>query len=182
MRTLRVIPLLLVTAVAAGGAPSASAATVCASADALPTTVSAAKLESAAVCLVNQERSIRGLKPLRVNKHLRKAARHHASDMAKRGYFSHDSAGGGSFVDRIRSSGYISKSSSPSLGEDLAYGSGTLGSARAIVKAWMASPGHRANILSHKFRELGIGVAFGDPGAGANGAIYAIDFGSGGRR
>ena len=186
MRTLHVsrrIPLLLlVGAVALGGAPSASAATVCASADAVPSSVSAGTLANAAVCLVNQERTQRGLKPLRVNKRLSKAAAKHARDMASRGYFSHDTEGGGDFVSRIKSAGYISRASFPSLGEDLAYGSGSLGSARAIVQSWMESPGHRANILCRKFRELGIGVAFGDPGAGQPGAIYAIDFGSGGRR
>jgi uncharacterized protein YkwD len=46
----------------------------------------------------------------------------------------------------------------------------------------MESPGHRANILSPKFHEAGIGVAYGDPGAGEDGATYALDFGSGGRR
>jgi uncharacterized protein YkwD len=69
----------------------------------------------------------------------------------------------------------------PTLGEDLAWGSGTLGTPREIVASWMASPGHRANILDRKFREGGMGVAFGDPGAGEDGVTYALDFGSGGR-
>jgi uncharacterized protein YkwD len=45
----------------------------------------------------------------------------------------------------------------------------------------MESPGHRANILSRRFRQAGLGVAFGDPGAGMDGVTYALDFGSGGR-
>jgi len=101
--------------------------------------------------------------------------------MNARGYFSHDSAGGGSFVDRIRKTGYVPARVFPSLGEDLAWGSGTLGTPRQIVASWMASPGHRANILYPKFREAGMGVAFGDPGAGMDGVTYALDFGSGGR-
>ena len=184
MRTLRVSGAVLLGIFALGGAPSASANTVCASADSSPAKASAVSLASAAVCLVNQERTSRGLRPLRVNQRLSKAARRHAEDMVARDYFAHDTQGGGNFVDRIEQAGYVAPHSFPSLGEDLAAGSGDLGSARAIVKSWMESPGHRANILNRKFRELGIGVALGMPGGdgGLGGATYAIDFGSGGRR
>ena len=175
MRTLRVTFPLLLTALALGGAPSASAATVCASADALPLQASSAKLSNAAACLVNQERTRRGLLPLRLNVKLAKAAKGHANDMVSHDYFSHDSEGGGDFVQRIRKAGYKGLT----LGEDLAWGAGTLGTARSIVRSWMHSPSHRANILSRKYREMGIGVALGIPGdaGGLNGATYAVDFG-----
>jgi uncharacterized protein YkwD len=173
-------PLLLL-AMAAGASP-ASAATVCASADGAPARASTVSLGNATVCLVNQERTKRGLKPLKLNRRLSKAALRHAKDMVRKQYFAHDSLSGLDFVDRIRKAGYFGKRSFPSLGEDLAYGSGELGTPRAIVQGWMESPGHRANILHKKFREAGIGVAIGDPGAGAEGATYALEFGSGGRR
>lgn len=185
MRTLRVpVVLLLTAAIVVGGAPSASASTVCASADAVPFAISTATLAGAASCLVNQERERYRLPALRLNRRLARAALGHASDMVSRDYFSHDSAGGGSFIDRIFKTGYTSRHAFPSLGEDLAWGSGALGTARSIVDAWMASPDHRANILNHKFRDMGMGVALGTPdGAGADGgATYALDFGSGGRR
>jgi uncharacterized protein YkwD len=102
--------------------------------------------------------------------------------MCKRGYFSHDSASGATFADRIRRAGYVPANAFPSLGEDLAWGSGPLGTPRQIVSGWMKSPGHRANILHRKFREAGMGVAFGNPGAGVNGVTYALEFGSGGRK
>src|SRR4051812_27692522 len=156
--------LLLLVAVAAGASP-ASAATVCASADGPTAQASTVALANSALCLVNQERTSRGLKALKANRRLAKAAALHARDMVARGYFSHDSASGGSFVDRIRHAGYVAPRVFPSLGEDLAWGSGTLGTPRQIVASWMNSPGHRANILSHRFREAGMGVAFGDPGA-----------------
>ena len=175
------LPLLLLTAVAAGAGP-ASAATVCASADGPTANASATSLANAALCLVNQERTSRGLKPLKANRRLSKAAVKHARDMNLKGYFSHESANGATFVDRIRKTGYVKPRLFPSLGEDLAWGSGTLGTPREIVQGWMDSPGHRANILSRKFREAGMGVAFGDPGAGQDGVTYALDFGSGGRR
>jgi uncharacterized protein YkwD len=175
MHTLRGSAPVLLAALALGGAPSASAGlTVCASADALPLAVSSAKLQRAAACLVNQERTKRGLRPLRINRWLGKAAKRHARDMVRRDYFSHDTAGGGDFVSRIRRAGYRGRT----LGEDLAWGSGTLGTAREIVRSWMNSPGHRANILSRSFREMGVGVATGVPdGGGPGGATYAVDFG-----
>jgi uncharacterized protein YkwD len=186
MRTLhRSRPLLLTFALLAlGGAPSASASTGCASADALPPRASASALANATICLVNQERTRRGLRALRVNNRLSQAAVAHANDMVARGYFSHETAGGGSFVDRIVRTGYVPGNAFPSLGEDLAWGSGPLGSARAIVRGWMNSPGHRANILNRRFREAGIGIAFGAPGGGlgGGGATYALEFGSGGRQ
>src|SRR5437773_958867 len=101
MRTLYASIPLLLTAIALGGAPSASAATVCASADSLPLAASSAKLARAAACLVNQERTRRGLRALRVNKRLNRAALGHARDMVSRDYFSHDTAGGGDFATRI---------------------------------------------------------------------------------
>jgi uncharacterized protein YkwD len=174
------LPVLLLAAGAAGVSP-ASAATVCASADGPTAQASTVALANAALCLVNQERTSRGLKPLKANRRLAKAAVGHARDMVVKGYFSHDSADGRSFVDRIRNAGYIAPRAFPSLGEDLAWGSGTLGTPRDIVQSWMESPGHRANILDRKFREAGLGVAFGDPGAGMDGVTYALDFGSGGR-
>src|SRR5438045_6523536 len=161
MRTLRVfVPLLLAAVVAVGGAPSASAATVCASADALPVKASAAKLANAAACLVNQERTRRHLRPLRLNGKLGRAAKRHARDMVARNYFSHDTQGGGDFAARIHKAGFLGFT----LGEDLACGSGTLGTARAIVAAWMGSAEHRRNILDPHYRVMGMGAALGMPG------------------
>lgn len=175
------LPLLLLVAVAAGASP-ASATTVCASTDGPTAQTSTVALANAALCLVNQERTARGLRPLKSNRRLAKAAGAHARDMCARGYFSHDSANGASFVDRIRKAGYVPRRAFPSLGEDLAWGSGSLGTPREIVDGWMNSPEHRANILSPKFREAGMGVSFGDVGAGEDGVTYALDFGSGGRK
>jgi uncharacterized protein YkwD len=173
--------LLLLVAVAAVPGP-ASAATVCASGDGPTAQTSTVALANSALCLVNQERTSRGLRPLKSNRRLTRAAGGHAKDMVARGYFSHDSANGASFVDRIRKAGYVPTRVFPSLGEDLAWGSGPLGTPREIVQSWMESPEHRANILNRRFREAGMAVAFGDVGAGEDGVTYALDFGSGGRK
>src|SRR3954463_14967145 len=121
--------LLLLVAVAAGASP-ASAATVCASADGPTAQASTVALANAALCLVNQERTSRGLRPLKSNRHLSHAAGAHARDMCARGYFSHDSANGASFADRIRKSGYVPAPALPSLREGPAPGGGTPGPPR----------------------------------------------------
>jgi uncharacterized protein YkwD len=169
----------VVTTLAVAAAPASAGA--CASADAAVGQASTTQLANAAVCLLNQERAKHGLRAFRVNRRLTTAATRHVRDMVARGYFSHDTRGGGSFFDRIRRTGYIARTASVSVGEDIAWGSGPLGSAHAILQGWMESPPHRANILDRSFREIGLGVAIGDPGAGQTGATYALDFGSGGR-
>lgn len=177
MRTLLATGAVLV-AFGASAAPAMAGA--CASADASASAVTPQRLANATVCLLNQERAKHHLPKLRTNRRLALAATRHAKDMAARHYFSHDTLGGGDFADRIQRTGY--SSGNASLGENLAWGSGNLGSPRQIVEAWMASPGHRRNILFRRFREVGIGVAMGDPGAGQTGATYASEFGSGGKR
>jgi uncharacterized protein YkwD len=166
---------LVAAAVAAGGAPSAHASTACAAADALPISVTSPTLASATACLLNQERARHHLPALKLNSRLAKAAGGHARDMVKRDYFSHDTEGGGDFATRIRKAGYRGRT----LGEDLAWGSGTLGTAHSIMEAWMHSPGHRANVLCRCYREMGVGIAIGVPGGagGLGGATYAVDFG-----
>jgi uncharacterized protein YkwD len=175
MRTLLASGAVLV-ALGVSAAPASAGA--CASADATASSVSTGRLASATLCLLNQQRSRHGLGRLHANRRLSAAARRHAQDMARRKYFSHDTKGGGDFADRILKTGY---GSNASLGENIAWGSGNLGSPREIVRSWMNSPGHRSNILNRRFREIGIGVAIGDVGVGQRGATYATDFGSGGR-
>ena len=72
-------------------------------------------------------------------------------------------------LDRIRAAGYLKARASFTVGENIGWGSGTLSAPRALVKAWMASPPHRANILQGKFRELGVGLTLGAPAPGIPG-------------
>jgi uncharacterized protein YkwD len=166
-----------VGALALAGAPAASAA--CGSTSAMPGQVSRAALASSTVCLVNAERTQRGMRPLKVNRRLSRASAAHANDMVRRDYFSHDSLSGASFVDRIRRTGYLSGPRAWLVGENLAWGSGNRSSPAAIVDAWMHSPGHRANILQRRFREIGIGLSLGAPERPEGpAATYATDFGA----
>jgi uncharacterized protein YkwD len=158
------------------GVPSASASGPCSAANASASQASKRLLVRATLCVLNAERARHDLRPLRLNRKLSTAARRHSRAMVRRKFFSHDSVGGASFVDRIRSTGYLSGARSWYVGENIAYGSGNRSSPRSIGSAWMDSPPHRANILSSSFREIGIGLALGTP-VGRGGATYTIDFG-----
>src|SRR5215208_2775571 len=136
--------------------PSAFAAGACSAANASVKTASKRALVRATLCELNAERSHRGLRRLRLNRHLAAAARAHSRAMSRRHFFSHDSLNGASFIDRIRRTGYLRGARSWTVGENIAYGSGRLSTPRAIGRAWMNSPGHRANILSRSFRSIGI--------------------------
>lgn len=169
-RSLSLLVGLLALSAASLG-PAAPAQAACTGASALPT--SAATAQGATLCLVNDERRSRGLDPLRSNGRLASAARRHAEDMAARGYFAHDSLDGRSFLDRIRAAGYTSGARSWSVGENLAWGSGERAAPGRIVGAWMDSPGHRQNILSGKYEEIGFGMA-----VGGERTYYATEFGA----
>ena len=65
-----------------------------------------------------------------------------------------------------------------SAGENIAWGQGDLSTPRSIVAAWMASPGHRANILNGEYTQIGLGLAPGSPVDATWGATYTTDFGS----
>jgi uncharacterized protein YkwD len=170
---------LSVLAAMLAAAPSAMAARACQSANATPAQAAKRTMVRATLCTLNAQRARYGLSPLKLNKRLSKAARRHARDMVRRGYFSHDSLGGGTFVDRIRGTGYLRGAQRWSVGENLAWGTHGSSTPRAITTMWMNSPGHRSNILSASFREVGIGLALGAPGAGGGpAATYATEFGA----
>jgi uncharacterized protein YkwD len=151
-----------------------AAASACEGAGAEPTAVSLELSERATFCLINKERTTRGIRKLRRNKRLDLASVRHARSMAARDFFEH-----GNFVGRIRSANYLRGARGWRLGENIAWGSGTLGTPVEIVDAWMHSPGHRANVLNRGFREIGIGIAHGTPNRSyGDGATYVTDFGT----
>jgi uncharacterized protein YkwD len=157
----------------------ARSANGCENATARAGEVSEDALAASTVCLLNVERNSRGLRGLRVDGRLSAAAQQHSTDMVRKRYFSHTSRGGSDMGDRIRSQGYLSGARSWMIGENLAWGSGDRSTPRRIVQAWMASPGHRHNILTGKFREIGIGVVDRAPvSTGNRGATYTTTFGS----
>ena len=147
-----------------------------------PTTMERrAALEANVVREMNRIRAARGLDPLRAAPSLRSAARSHSQAMLAHGFFSHDSADGTAFSERIRrfysNAGYARWS----VGEALMATQGRFVDAEAVVTAWLESPSHRTIILSPTWRDTGIGVLYA-PSApanfgGAEAVVVTADFG-----
>ena len=143
--------------------PQARSAAGCDNTTARAGQVSEDALANSTVCLLNVERTSRGLRALRVNGRLSAAAQQHTSDMVRRRYFSHTSRSGSDMSDRIRGNGYLSGARSWMIGENLAWGSGGQSTPQMIVDAWMASPPHQHNLLLPGFNEIGIAAVKGTP-------------------
>ncbi|MCX4781302.1 CAP domain-containing protein [Streptomyces sp. NBC_01264] len=120
--------------------------------------------ESAVLTLVNQERAQAGCVPVRANPPLAALAGAFSKDMADRGFFDHTDPDGNTPWDRATKAGISGMG-----GENIARGQGD---AAAVMKAWMNSPGHKANILNCEFRTLGVGVY-----NAAGGPWWTQDFG-----
>jgi uncharacterized protein YkwD len=164
-------------AVVCGVAPATAAA--CTGVDDAPSAGNVAAIGDTTLCLLNAERAQRGLGALTANGQLARAAEGHNSEMVRSQFFSHDSPDGRSFEDRILAAGYRPLGAGGwTVGENIAWGTGELATPRSIMAAWMASPGHRANILESGFQEIGVAVAPGTPASDAGGATYTTDFGA----
>jgi uncharacterized protein YkwD len=120
---------------------------------------------------VNAVRKKAGLNALRLNSMLGKAAQGHAEDMLARGYFSHESPSGTTVRERSRKAGY----DWTAIGENIAFGQTSVDE---VMETWMDSPGHRKNILSRNFTELGIGLALGKGPDGTYQVLWVQNFGS----
>jgi uncharacterized YkwD family protein len=121
-----------------------------------PATSAVSAYEQKVVDLTNQERAKNGLKPLALDTALSKVAREKSNDMQSKGYFSHTSPTYGSPFDMMKKFGITYRTA----GENIAKGQPT---PEAVVKAWMESPGHRANILKAEYTHIGVGhVASGN--------------------
>jgi uncharacterized protein YkwD len=156
-------------------------ATPCANTELTPTTEDLPLVKGAVLCLVNRERAEHGVAPLVSNPRLEEAAEGHCAELISEDYFAHVSPSGETPVDRIRSTGYIpGPSDGWIIGENLAWGTYDLSTPAAIVAAWIASPGHLANILESQYTETGIGITPAVPASlsgGSPGASYAQEFG-----
>jgi uncharacterized protein YkwD len=158
-----------------------SAGAACSGTQLRPTGEDVAAVDAATLCLVNRERTSRGEQALRANGDLQHAAATHSAEMATGDYFEHIAPSGSTPLMRMRAAGYIfSTHIGYAIGENIAWGTLWLATPKAIVAGWMASPGHRANILDVTFKETGVGVSphpIESLARGESGAIYTQDFG-----
>jgi uncharacterized protein YkwD len=102
--------------------------------------------------LTNLERARNGCGKVVPNARLHAAMLAHTRDMAANDYFSHDSLDGTSPWERAKRAGYARP-----IGENIAQGQG---SAAAVMQSWMASPGHKANILNCDAKAIGVALTY----------------------
>ena len=127
---------------------------------------SIAAIDSGVLSQLNQIRHAHGLVPLALDADLSAAAEQHTRDMVAKGYFAHDSSDGSPFWQRIAH--YYPEAAYRywSVGENLFWRSGPVNAADGL-KAWMASPEHRANILDPKWRQIGVAAVMAPDAPGA---------------
>ena len=172
----RALLLVVLVGLAASLVGAAAAVTTPAAAtDRLPS------LDQRVLAALNETRVKQGLRPLLASEDLRSAAVAHSRAMLTSGFFAHDSRGGVSFATRLkgfyRSAGFDTWA----VGENLFYSTGTV-DAKDAIAAWLASPGHRENMLAPSWREVGIGSVHSAAAAGQFGGnptwVITVDFGA----
>jgi uncharacterized YkwD family protein/spore coat assembly protein SafA len=126
----------------------------------IPNAAPLKSIEDEIVRLVNIERSKNGLAPLTSNWQAARCARIKSQEMTDKNYFSHTSPTYGSPFKMMESFGLRFSAAA----ENIAYGQRT---AQEVMNSWMNSPGHRANILSKSYTQIGVGVA-----KKSNGTLY----------
>lgn len=153
MRTARRLLIAAAAAVAclASGSPAA-AQSPCPNANAQLGEIGEQGVREAILCMVNVERTGRGLHALAADERLDRAAQAHSEDMAARDYFDHETPEGTGPGDRISAQGYVFST----WGENISLG---VSSAHDLMEGWMASEGHCQNILRPNFSDLGFGIA-----------------------
>ncbi|HSF63310.1 MAG TPA: CAP domain-containing protein [Paracoccaceae bacterium] len=117
----------------------------------------AESLRKEAAALINAQRRAEGLPALTSDPRLMQAAQSHACDNAGRRTMSHQGGDGSTLKDRLRRAGYAYRAAN----ENVAMGQRN---AETVVASWMASSGHRRNILQRGTREMGIAVALAPDG------------------
>jgi uncharacterized protein YkwD len=164
---------------ARGNPPAQSSRSLIAPAAACPNqaspSASAEAQEEAMRCLTDFARARAGLNGLDDSPQLDLSAEEKAADVLSCDNFSH-TACDRDFTYWIRQSGYLSEACWHA-GENLAWGTGTYGTVRAIFQAWMRSPGHRHNILGD-YEDLGLSLGVGELGGLGGVDVWAAHFGS----
>jgi uncharacterized protein YkwD len=143
----------------------AALATACVAAS--PAAAQPRTAEAELIRAINQARTPYGLAPLRLDLRLERAARAKSSEMLRTGTFAHGDVRGRLVHFGVKG---------PSYGENLAWATGSKATAAQIVQMWMASPGHRANILRATFRRIGLGRRIGPFAGYASTAVVTADF------
>ena len=168
----------VLSAVALTAPAGARAVDACAGADLVPTPQDAGSFERSTLCLLNAQRTSAGLRALSTRPLLARAATRYSAQMVRESFFAHQAPAGPDLAGRLARAGYLSHAATDwFVGENLGWATFTAATPRRLVTAWMASPGHRRNILEPDFRDIGIGMASGTPASGPDGVTVTTDFG-----
>jgi uncharacterized protein YkwD len=125
---------------------------------------------------INEVRVNHGVAPVHLATGLRRAAQGHSNDMVAHNYFAHTSPTGSTLAYRIMRSTFRTYGEWWA-GEDLAWGTGTIGSPRNVIRMFLASPEHRAILLSSRYTYVGVGRAVGPFQGFESAAVWTVDFG-----
>lgn len=159
---------------------SAGAGTATASGQTVRTLGAANELENQLLGELNAIRRAHGLVPLRRSLPLTSAADSHSRSMATFGFFGHSSRDGSAFWKRVARFYGRRGSGMWSVGENLLWSTTGIDATEAL-RLWMESPGHRKNILTPHWREVGLSAvtASAAPGVfgGHNVVVITSDFG-----
>jgi uncharacterized protein YkwD len=177
---------LLACALACFGAPAADSSiaaarqTGCSNANLTPNARNATAIDKTILCLVDQIRRAHGLRALRSNGALGSVASSQVVTMVHWNYFADVRPSGQTPLSLVGVTSYPAHTEAVAVGQNIAWGTGSYTTPAHIVAAWMASPPHRANILSPQYRDAGVAVTPAVPGVlrvGPRGATYAFEFG-----
>jgi uncharacterized protein YkwD len=138
-------------------------------------------LDASVLAGLNAIRAAHGLVPLREDPALAAAAYAHSAQMVADGYFAHASLDGAPFWTRLSAYARGAPRGAWSAGENLLWASPGVDAAGAL-RLWMASPGHRANILAPRWREVGVAAIHAGAAPGTYGGrpvtVITVDFGA----
>lgn len=136
-------------------------------AGATPSATQLTTSERTLLASINDVRAAHKLRPLRVDPTLVRAARAYSTTLIGRNIFTHGALGPRLAAHGVRG---------PLYGENLAWGKGERATAAGIVAGWLASPGHRANLLRPGWTRIGIGARVGTFRGYAGATVVTADF------
>jgi uncharacterized protein YkwD len=138
--------------------------------------LSAASQEATMGCMINFVRSEAGEAGLAPVAPLDDSSDDKASDIIGCAEFSH-TACGRAFTYWIEQDGYVQPGGCTAAGENIAWGTGELGTVRSILTAWVNSPDHLANILRAEYHDFGVGLEVGPLNGYPDAHVWVTHFG-----
>jgi uncharacterized protein YkwD len=173
--------LACVGALIADTATAATTPPPCPGASLHPSPVNIRAVDAATLCVVNQVRGARGLRPLRANRALGHVAAGQVTSMVRGDYFADVRPSGQTPLSLVAVTRYPAHAVQFAVGQNIAWGTDSFTTPTHIVAEWMASPPHREIMLSGEYRDAGVAVLPAVPAVlhpNGPGATYVIEFGA----